>query len=161
MPFEIETQLQDQWCWAAVSASISGYYSPEDKWSQCKIASYVLAGNCCDDPGSFNKAAYLQEALRVIEKLRGIELRSLSFEDIQSELLRGNPIAVRIGWEGGGGHFVIIRGCRDKSGVQTVNIVDPFFADSIHRYDDFCNAYLGQGEWTDTFLVGPIESGPV
>ena len=77
LSFSMEPQDQDQWCWAAVSASISGYYSPEDKWSQCKIASYVLEGNCCEEPASHNKAAYLQEALKVIEKLRGIELRCL------------------------------------------------------------------------------------
>jgi hypothetical protein len=154
MPFQIQTQLQDLWCWAAVSASISSYYSPRSRWSQCEIASYVLGGNCCATPGQYNVAAYLQDALQVIAKLRGIVRRSLSFEDIRAELLRGNPIAVRIGWRGGGGHFVIIRGCHERDGRQFLNIVDPFWADTIQLYEEFCDSYLGQGRWTDTFMVG-------
>jgi hypothetical protein len=143
-----------------VTSSIAAYYSSQERWTQCQIATFVLGGSCCQEPGGCNVAAYLQESLQVISKLRGILLRSLSFDEVRAELRSGNPIPVRIGWEGGGGHFVVIRGYRTDTGVQLLNIADPFYADSIQDYDEFRLSYLGQGRWTDTFLVGRLGSIP-
>jgi hypothetical protein len=154
MTFEIETQLQDQWCWAAVSASIEKYYAGPNNWTQCSIASYVLGSNCCGDPGPCNTAAYLQNALQLIQRLRGIRLRSLTFDEIRAELSAGNPVGVRIAWQGGGAHFVVIRGFRNPAGFQLLNVADPWYEDSIQDFDDFTFTYLGQGLWTDSFLVG-------
>ena len=161
MAFEIQQQIQDQWCWAAVAASVSAYYSPRSSWSQCEVATYVLGRSCCSNPERYNFAAYLQDALQVIAKLRGIVLRNLPFEDIHAELLCGRPVAARIGWFGGGGHFVVIRGCHESEGVQFLNIADPFHANSIQVYQEFCDSYLGLGHWTDTFLIGHVGTGPV
>jgi hypothetical protein len=152
--FRIQTQQQDQWCWAAVSSSISSYYSASSTWSQCEVASHVLQRRCCGNPGRHNVAARLQHALGVVGRLKGIVRGSLAFDDIRTELLRGNPIAARIEWRDGGGHFVIIRGCHERSGVQFLSIADPFFPDSIQRYERFVRSYRGAGQWSDTFLVG-------
>ena len=154
MPFETETQLQDQWCWAAVSASVEKYYAGPNGWSQCAIASYVLGAGCCGNPGSCNTAAYLQDALQVIRRLRGICLRDLTFDEVRAEITGGNPIGVRTEWQGGGAHFVVIRGFRNPPGYQLLNIADPWYEDSIQDFDDFRSSYLEQGQWTDSFLLG-------
>lgn len=79
--------------------------------------------------------------------------RSLSFEEIMNQIDQGMPIGVRIGWFGGGGHFVVIRGYRNPTGAELLSIADPWFVDSIQYCDVFTSSYLGRGEWTDTFLL--------
>ena len=81
-------------------------------------------------------------------------LRSLTFDEVRAEISAGNPVGVRIAWQGGGAHFVVIRGFRNPAGFQLLNIADPWYEDSIQDFDDFTFTYLGQGQWTDSFLVG-------
>lgn len=62
------------------------------------------------------------------------------------------PVCVRIGWNGGGGHFVAIAGYRvSHSGAQLVDVEDPLYGPSIAIYDEFKGSYLSRGEW---FLRG-------
>jgi hypothetical protein len=154
MPFEIETQKQDQWCWAAVSVSIEKYFEGERALSQCEMAHRVLGVDCCASAISCNKAAHLQKALSEIHKLRDDALPgSLSFTETKQEIENGMPIGVRIGWFGGGGHFVVIRGYRESGGEELVSIADPWFVDSIQYFDVFSSNYLDLGKWTDTFRI--------
>jgi hypothetical protein len=153
MPFEIETQKQDQWCWAAVSVSIEKYFEGENALSQCEMAHRVLGPNCCAAPVPCNTAARLQIALGEIHKLRQTLTRTLSFEETKEEIGKGFPVGVRIGWFGGGGHFVVICGYRDPAGAELLSIADPWFVDSIQDFHVFSSNYLGLGQWTDTFLI--------
>ena len=153
MPFQIQTQKQDQWCWAAVSASIHQYFSGEAAFSQCEIAHRVLNTACCDNPTTCNTPAFLEDALDKIGKRGDVLPGSLPFGKIMEQIDRGMPIGVRIGWFGGGGHFVVIRGYRNPAGAELLSIADPWFVDSIQYLDIFKSRYLGRGEWTDTFLI--------
>jgi hypothetical protein len=153
MPFIIQTQEQDQWCWAAVSVSVDRYFSALSSFTQCSLASQILSSDCCAAPVPCNTPAFLQDALQAIGKLREVRPASLSFAETVDELSHGFPIGVRIGWFGGGGHFLVIRGCRDGPGVHLLNIADPWFVDSIQDFDNFSSNYLDRGEWTDTFLL--------
>jgi len=100
----------------------------------------------------------LEDALgdRVLKKLRRVQGGPLSFPETLAEIQQGLPIGVRIGWFEGGGHFVVIRGCREGAGVQLLSIADPWFVDSIQYFEDFTSGYLGRGEWTDTFLLKSV-----
>jgi hypothetical protein len=153
MPFQIQTQEQDQWCWVAVSVSVDRYFSATSTFTQCSLARQVLGQDCCAAPIPCNTPTYLQDALQAVGRLRAVQPGSLSFGDTLDQIRRGFPIGVRIGWFGGGGHFVVIRGCHDAPGIQLLSIADPWFVDSIQDFDAFCPSYLGRGEWTDTFLL--------
>ena len=156
MPFQIQTQEQDQWCWAAVSASVDRYFSPPSTSTQCSIAHQVLGGDCCAAPAPCNTPAFLQDALGAVGRFKEFRSGPLSFPDIMDEIGHGLPIGVRIGWFGGGGHFVVIRGFRDGPGVRLLSIADPWFVDSIQDFEVFCSNYLDRGEWTDTFLLKTV-----
>src|SRR5437879_6605632 len=113
MPFQIEKQRQDKWCWAAVSVSVDHYFFPGSTSSQCQIARNVLGGlPCCSDPAGCNTPARLQPALDAVGRLRGTLPRRLQFDEIQQEIDARRPVCVRVGWDGGGGHFVVVSGDR-------------------------------------------------
>ena len=42
IPFVMQHQQQTQWCWAAVSVSVSHYYSPWSGWTQCAMVNAEL-----------------------------------------------------------------------------------------------------------------------
>lgn len=161
MPFQIQKQLEDKWCWAAVAVSVDHYFFPGSTSSQCRIARDVLGvPQCCGDPDACNTAAKLQDALDAISRLREILPRALLFDEIRQEIDAGQPVCARIGWNGGGGHFVVVSGYRQTvSGTQLVDVADPLFPNSTVLYDEFVSAYQnteepeGGGQWTATFLV--------
>src|SRR5690242_18625633 len=137
--FQIQTQEQDQWCWAAVSVSVARYFDPTCMLTQCDVAHNVVGQDCCSAPALCNSPQPLQNALALEEvgSLRDVQPRTLSFDDVADEIRKGFPIAVRIEWFGGGGHFLVIRGCRQGPGIQLLNIADPWYVDSIQDFDVF------------------------
>jgi hypothetical protein len=163
MPFELEQQRADQWCWAAVTLAVERYFSPASTLSQCQIAETVLDGvnQCCSNPSGCNRPQKLQDALDRFSRLKVILEDALPFDMVQREIDARRPICVRIGWPGGKtGHFVIIRGYRLlESGEQLVDVVDSLYDDAMIFYDDLKLAYQnaevpgGGGQWTATFLV--------
>ncbi len=160
MPFQIEKQREDLWCWAAVSASVDHYFFPASTSTQCKIAREVLGiDNCCADPDLCNDKAKLQDALEAVGRLRETLPRPLRFEEIRQEIDAFLPVCVRIGWNGGGGHFVVISGYHESPSGAQVDVADPLFPNSTMYYDDFVSAYqtgvTSGGEWTATFLLEP------
>ena len=160
--FQIEKQREDKWCWAAVSVSVDHYFSPGSASSQCRVARDVLGiAQCCSNPDDCNTPARLQAGLSVVGRLKAILLRPLQFNEIRREIDALRPVCVRIAWNGGGGHFVVISGYRlSASGAQLVEVADPLFPSSTVLYDVLISAYqnaqepLGGGQWTATFLVG-------
>ena len=179
MPFPIEQQQQDQWCWDAVSDSVDHYFNPNSTLNQCRVAQQVLAtdADCCNNPGAdaCNRTEKLQVALGDLGRLNktlvipsdcvGTPFSSLNdFAGIKSEIDNGRPVGVRIQWFGGTkGHFVVICAYKEfASGFRTVDIADPFYGELIGDeyfgiwtidFDQFPAAYQGGGDWTATFLV--------
>lgn len=158
MDFQIQTQEQSRWCWAAVTVSVELYFSPNSAWTQCNLASAVLPNNpnCCAQPAVCNRAWYLERALSAVGKLRYALLDVLTIDQVRTELRANLPVCVRIGWDNGGGHFVIICGLRrSSSGKMLVDVADPWYLDSTLTYEDFRDRYQHRGEWMDTYLVQP------
>ncbi len=162
MPFFMPEQENDFWCWAAVTVCIEACMPPQRLRSQCSVATLVRGGDCCARPAPCHRAARLTDALhrvgRVYTRLQG----TLRFGQIRTEIDAGRPVAVRIGWYGGGGHFVVIHGYfRTLSGVPLVDVADPLFPSGRWNYDDFCSAYQngevgsGGGRWTHTYVLSP------
>ena len=62
----VEHQTQTQWCWAAVSNSVSHFYDAGSTWTQCTIVNAELGQSTCCSNGSSsacNKPWYLDKAL--------------------------------------------------------------------------------------------------
>jgi hypothetical protein len=146
----------DLWCWAAVSASVDDYFDPPSDWTQCDVAGELLGTNCCPKVAFCDQTAFLEDALEIVGHLRAFGPGILSFDDIRGEIQSGMPVAARIQWDGGGGHFVVISGYRvSNTGEQLVMISDSMYPSDRWLYDEFVFAYQSEGQWSHTYLLEP------
>src|SRR5580658_7052248 len=133
--FSMQDQELDQWCWAAVAASLNNYVAPDQHLEQCEVVTLVLnQGDCCKNPQAFDEAGSLTQALNVLNRQAGQPiLGPLSFAQIRLTIDGGWPIPVRIVWDDnpGNAHSVVISGYTvSKSGAQLVQVDDPFYGRS-------------------------------
>lgn len=155
LPFTMEVQTQSRWCWAATAKSVAHFYSAMSPWTQCKIASSELNQNCCTTPvpDSGNVPWYLDRALQRTQNYERLQHGAIPVEEIQAQLERGLVIGVRIGWFGGGGHFVAIYGVTRVGSTDYLYIDDPVHQKTVLPYQQFVTNYLGSGSWTHTFFT--------
>lgn len=157
LAFTMQHQLQTEWCWAAVSTSVSHYFDSSSTWTQCGVVNAELRQTtCCANGGSnaCNQPWYLQNALTRTGNLASTS-GAAAFSSIDSEIDSGRPVCARIGWSGGGGHFVAIVGY-DEALLATMNyvaIADPWYGSSDVAWETFRTSYQGSGTWTDTFYT--------
>jgi len=164
LPFLMQGQLESEWCWAAVSASVAGYFNTAGPsggpWQQCEIVNAELSQTTCCANGSAsacNRDWYLDLALTRVGHLASPAYAGQApfIPDVRDEVSANHPIGVRIEWYGGGtGHFVVIVGSDDTGGIQNVDIEDPHYGPSTYDYDAFVTAYQsGAGRWTHTYPI--------
>ncbi|MFL5155636.1 MAG: papain-like cysteine protease family protein [Microvirga sp.] len=155
--FSIQKQLQTQWCWAAVSTSVSLYFNRSSTWTQCTVANTNLKrSDCCGSPSNCNTPSVLEVPLKITGNLRTMMDRRLSLNEVQGEISGNSPVCARIAWHGGGGHFVVVSGwlvAADPDESQYLYISDPIYLDSRVALDEFPSAYQGGGDWTHTYLT--------
>jgi papain like cysteine protease AvrRpt2 len=148
--FAMERQEQGNWCWSAVATSTAHFYR-DAAWTQCQVASAVVGGPCCQDPGPCDVQNALDAALAAVQHLYGWAEGHAGWNDVVSEISAGRPIALRIGWVGGGGHFVVIDGY-DGAGEQGfVTVRDPDAGTNVVPYRKLRDDYLGAGYWSHTY----------
>jgi len=150
--FTMQTQQQTQWCWAAVSVSVNLYYHATSGQSQCAVASTAMGQTtCCTDGGSTqcNQPWFLDLALQLVGDLNAWSGGKAALASVKTEVLACRPFCLRIGWNGGGGHFVAIYGFSRR----LLNIGDPWYGNSVVTYDTFPGAYQGGGTWTDNYTT--------
>jgi len=151
---DIPTQEQTQWCWCATSLGVHDYYDRADNTSQCQAANLILgATNACTSPtdAAINKPWFLDQAFDAFGNLREpIIGGTLGFTDIKAEVNRGTPLGTRIGWSGGGGHFMVMEAFRSP-GTQMVAIDDPIYGQSDISLATYSTAYQGSGSWTHSY----------
>ncbi|MBL8296301.1 MAG: hypothetical protein JNN08_30940 [Bryobacterales bacterium] len=170
MQFYMPRQKHDFWCWAAVTVSIDYWLSQDSAWNQCEVARFVHGQDCCanratatccmdPEPPPCNRAASLSDALHSVGRSHVRIPAPLSFDEIVTQIDAGHPIGVRIGWYGGSGHFVVIRGYHPSpSGAHKVDVADPYYRSGRWYYEDFRDAYQasvvsGGGHWTHSYLM--------
>jgi hypothetical protein len=155
VPIEVQSQLQSQWCWAACSTSISHLYDTGSRWTQCKVVNAELAQTgCCRDgsTGQCNQPWYLDRALTRTGNLAGRSPGLASVSKLRSQLGAGRPVGARVGWAGGGGHFVKISGCLDDA-TGILEVRDPIYGTSEISVAAFAASYQGSGSWTHTYFT--------
>jgi hypothetical protein len=156
--FEVQTQEQSFWCWAAVSSSVDAFFAGTRRFAQCEVAQRLSGTECCNrqNAGSpvCNRARNLDDAFANIGRDVDFVETPLSFVRVKGEIDAGRPVCARIVWRKGGAHFVAIFGYREsKRGRQFVLVSDPLFADSIVRYQTFLTDYQMIGEWAQSIVM--------
>ncbi len=155
LDFDMEAQTQSNWCWAATSTSVSHFYWSWSYWTQCLVANGELGlTDCCDSsvPAACNVPWYLDS---VLDRTKNLVSYSgvASFETVRAEIDAGRPVGARVGWSGGGGHFMVIYGYSILGGTQYFNIDDPIYGKSSLTVADFTHNYQGSGSWTHTYMT--------
>ena len=152
--FSMQSQTQTNWCWSAVSVSTSRFYNSASQWTQCSLANQQLGQTSCCNDGSTsgcNQTWYLDQALAETGNLDAWQSGTVSQQILEGEIVRRLPIGVRIGWSGGGGHFVIVDGATAAN--TTVHVEDPIYGTSDIAYSTLASSYQGSGSWTHTYFT--------
>ena len=155
--FAMQTQKESQWCWSTVATSTSLHYNAASTWTQCKVVNAELSlTTCCQSGGSTacNQPWYLDLALTRTKNFHSKTTGSLPYATVKQQIVTSRPLGVRIGWAGGGGHFVIVDGYDSTSG-QFLSIRDPFHGTSTYAYSAFLTSYQGSGSWTHSYYTQP------
>jgi hypothetical protein len=162
LPLAMQPQLQTEWCWAAVAASIGTFYQDAQPKQQCELATELLFTPCCIDPlppppppaWQGNAPYALDGALKLIKHLNGdLVAQPLSFEQVVAEIDAGSPVCCHIEWvdaAGLRGHFNAIVGYDRQT--QDVIVRDPYapYGESTLPYETFKSNYHG-GAWDQTY----------
>jgi hypothetical protein len=158
--FTMQHQQQTNWCWAAVSSSVSHFYNAGSPWSQCKIANSELGrADCCGSgaSGPCNQDGYLDVALGITGNLKSWTGGTESYATVENQINGQHPLCVRIGWSGGGGHFIALTGYFDLNFIffvfQLVTVDDPWYGRSIIPYSTVVSSYQGSGSWTHSYFT--------
>lgn len=157
LAFTMQAQQQTQWCWSAVATSVSHFYDASSTWTQCAPANAELGETtCCQDGSSAacNRSWYLDLALDEVGHLDAWSSGAASFAGVRAEIDGGEPLGVRIGWSGGGGHFLVIEGYLDDATDQ-VAVDDPWYGASDLAYSTLTTSYQGSGSWTHSYRTQP------
>jgi hypothetical protein len=155
LTFTMQLQTQSNWCWAATSTSVSHYYWFRSSWTQCTVANAELGlAGCCMNPvpGQCNVPWFLDRALTRTNNFVSITGPE-TFAAVRDEIDAGRPIGARIGWSGGGGHFVCIYGYSWIVNEEYFDIDDPIYGKSHLLVADFSSNYQGSGTWTHTYFT--------
>jgi len=152
--FPIQAQQQSQWCWAGVSASVSRYYVPASTWTQCRIANQQWGRtDCCGAgaSGACNNPSVLGTALTTVGHFDRQTSAQESLQTVENELVAGRPLCIRVGWSGGGGHFIVASGLEDDGFLW---ISDPGGGTTaLVAYDTVRTNYRGSGTWTHSYFT--------
>lgn len=154
--FNMEAQTQSNWCWAATSKSVSFFYSALlNPWTQCKIASSELGQTCCTSPvpGPCNVPWYLDKALTRTKNFVELKGGTMTWEAVKAQIDAGLVVGTRIGWSGGGGHFMVIYGVSKVLNTKYFHIDDPIYGKSVLTVSQFSSNYQGSGSWTHSYIT--------
>jgi len=150
LAFVMHHQEQTNWCWAAVATSVAGFYESNDGGAQCELVNAERGLAKCCASGSdddCNVAWYLDKALTRVGHFRDLSEAKAPWDTVTTEVDANHPLGVRIEWNGGGGHFVIVAGYDG----EMLEIRDPWWGDSSVAYDSFPDSYQGSGSWTHSY----------
>lgn len=104
-------------------------------------------------PSACNVPWYLDKALTRTNNFVSMMGGQASFEQVRDEIDAGRPVGVRIGWNGGGGHAMVIYGYTLVVGVEYFDIDDPIYGKSHLTVSEFASNYQGSGTWTHTYFT--------
>lgn len=154
--FTIQPQQQTEWCWAAVTSSVDQFFNTASTWTQCLLANNQLQQTTCCSNGSSSSCNcpwYLDRSLTLVNRLRAYLQAVAPMAGVKQEINQNDPLCARIGWSGGGGHFVVLYGYDDSTPTDYVLVADPIWGISQVPYNSFVSSYRGNGSWTHSYYT--------
>lgn len=152
----VPRQQQSNWCWCATTLGVHLMFQPGNPTTQCRAANQILVRtDACTNPSgaAVNIPYYLDRALATFGHLRAPTIgAALAASQVDQEIQAGKPVGTRIGWSGGGGHFMVIEGYL-AGAVPRVAIHDPIYGRSDMDYSAYLSSYQGSGTWTHSYLI--------
>lgn len=159
LDFTVQRQLQSQWCWSAVSVSIDDFYRRPTSWTQCDLVGAEFGREDCCQNGegpACNQPWYVDRALTRMGIFAGLEQLSPPSRELwpsaMADIEAGRPVGLRIGWDGGGGHAIVMEGFRSDGAI--VALEDPHFGASEVPLA-LLDRYQGTGTMTHLFHSQP------
>ena len=162
LEFHIEHQAKDQWCWAAVAASVCRFYQDAQTQTQCGLANQFLSPgeDCCQDDASdncntpFALDIVLNQLRHLVQPSRGV----VQFEELDHEVaVNQRPVAVRVMLSDLlTSHFVVVVGCAIEAGIEIVKVADPSDATGNMTsipYSALANDYRPGALWDQTYFT--------
>jgi hypothetical protein len=164
--FSLEHQQQDQWCWAAVTLGICGFYGDQTWQQQCDVVNDIFAAirgsvDCCQNGRtlpcnmSWTLSVVLNSANHLNTPIRGV----VTFADLMQEIEVGHrPVAIRIMFSDlVTAHFIVLVGCAQTAdGKQWVKIADPSLATgsvTTIEYSALTNNYRPGSTWDESYFT--------
>ncbi len=168
LPFTIQTQMEEVWCWAAVGASCALFYNPNSGWTQCKVVNQTApakSGDCCsgtDRPSDCVVTGFLDNinhigSLDTTHIANGFEHGAIPFKKLMEEIDAGRIVPYRVNINGLF-HFVAISSYQKSTASEIVTVNDPFFGNSDMEYSVFSSDYKHGGFVTHTFFTQPPQT---
>ncbi len=154
LKFTMQAQQQTNWCWAAVSTSVSHFYDPSSAWTQCKVANAQLSRtDCCGTgaSGACNVYGFLDQGLSEVGHFDHLQNGVTTFQVLQNEIIAARPLGIRVAWQGGGAHFIAAIGAEEG---DLVLVGDPGSGtNSLVDYTTLETSYNGSGTWTHSYFT--------
>lgn len=169
--FELDSQSEGEWCWAAVTVGVSHFYNSGSTWDQCHLAKSLCdAGNpcdCCNNGAAqgCNEPRRVQDALNLTKNWAdgpvpvADDLDSM-MSRVASELQAHRPVIAELAWPGDIGAHVVVIAAIDTTN-QKLHVLDPSSDGETHDvgYQDFHYIYKGTGTWTNSFFTCSRQTG--
>lgn len=153
----MEEQERDNWCWAAVAASLFNRKSSKPL-RQIDVAVRVFP-EAGPDPEKLDRTASLQTALEKVGLFHSAMPGRAPFDEIMKEIQADRPICARIVKDRDGdgvvegAHFVAISGFGRIDGVEHVQVEDPEGSTFIGPLATFRDNYGKEWTWVATYFV--------
>jgi hypothetical protein len=155
LPVNLYPQQTGMWCWAASGEMVMSYLG--GMVSQCEQANRRLAHtDCCNTP---TPDACIQGGWPEFDRY-GFSYNTsgaLSWDALKAQIDgRRAPFAFSWGWDGGGGHMMVVIGYKVINGQSWVTINDPWSPGTGSQRDILYSDYVdgaGYSHWTDYYNV--------
>ena len=109
--------------------------------------------DCCINPSSSNcnVTGYLDNALTYVGHLSSEQGSAAAYSTMSAAVDAGTPPCIRIGWSGGGGHFIGVYGIEP---TNLLWVTDPIYGQSLVSTSTLTGGtYQGNGTWTNTYFT--------
>lgn len=148
----LERQAESNWCWAAIAVSLGRFYGTA-ALRQEELAALLFP----DKPR--NVEARLLDALRAVACHDHWTPGRADPRKIVAMLDAGRAPVVRLQWENGDSHFVVVDGYAANAGSVDLHLADPQGHHTLVAYPDFPKSYRGRRAiWCETYWTGPNPS---
>lgn len=155
--YVVDRQLQSNWCWAAVTASLARFYQEDHFADQVKLVSGILKKEyCCSGNGcsTCNRPWYVGEALDHVDVLQNAMPYPVSKKELMEELICNRPVVIVVKWHHAAtGHILVVSGFNRSHQFLTWDSRGPDMR--LVSFEDLCAGYEGRSEWVNTFFTRP------